>query len=107
MVLSADCAPFAYADFHRVFIRGRALAVACPKLDNAGSHLQKLAQIFGHAGLTGVTVVRMEVPCCAALTAMAREALRESGIHLPFREVILSRDGAVFEDSAGRAVAAV
>ena len=29
LLLSADCAPFAYAGFHRDFIKGHAVAVAC------------------------------------------------------------------------------
>lgn len=98
LVLAADCVPFAYPDFHRDFLRGRAVAVACPKLDNTGPYFQKLIQIFRSAGLKGVTVVRMEVPCCGGLSAMAKDALRESGAHLPLREVVIGRDGSIVED---------
>ena len=98
LLLSADCAPFAYAGFHRDFIKGHAVAVACPKLDNAGAHFQKLIQVFRQAGLRSVTVVRMEVPCCGGLTAMVSQALAESGSNLPVREVVIGRDGTVVED---------
>lgn len=95
LLLTADCVPFAYPDFHQKLLRGKAVAVACPKLDNAGAHFQKLIQIFREGGLAGVTVVRMEVPCCGGLSNMAAEALKESGAHIPYREVVIGRDGTV------------
>ncbi|GAB4258198.1 MAG: 4Fe-4S binding protein [Deferrisomatales bacterium] len=106
LVLSADCAPFAYADFHRDFLRGHAVAVACPKLDNAGAHFQKLIQVFRQGGLRSVTVVRMEVPCCGGLTAMASEAMIQSGADLPLREVVIGRDGTVVSEGPLRRAAA-
>jgi len=98
LLLTADCVPFAYPDFHRNLLRGHAVAVACPKLDNAGAHFQKLIQIFRQGGLKGVTVVRMEVPCCGGLSAMAKDALRESGADIPLREVVVGRDGSLVEE---------
>ncbi|MFU8856909.1 MAG: ATP-binding protein [Deferrisomatales bacterium] len=100
LLLTADCVPFALPDFHRRLLRGKAVAVACPKLDNAGAHFQKLIQVFREGGLKGVTVVRMEVPCCGGLSALATQALQESGADLPLREVVVSRDGTVLEEKA-------
>lgn len=105
LILAADCVPFAYADFHRDFLSGRTVAVACPKLDNAGAHFQKLIELFRRGGLRSVTVLRMEVPCCGGLSAMAAEALKESGANLPLREVIVGRDGAIQEDRESRIAA--
>jgi ferredoxin len=99
LLLAADCVPFAYPDFHRDFLRGRAVAVACPKLDNAGAHFQKLIQVFRQGGLKAVTVVRMEVPCCGGLSAMTKEALKESGAQIPLREIVVGRDGRVLEET--------
>lgn len=105
LVLVADCVPFAYPNFHRDFLRGNAVAVACPKLDNAGAHFQKLIQVFRQGGLRSVAVVRMEVPCCGGLTALATDALQESGADLPLREVVIGRDGAVRSEGPARAAA--
>lgn len=33
VVLAADCAAYAYGDFHQRFLTGKTLAIACPKLD--------------------------------------------------------------------------
>lgn len=106
LLLTADCVPFAYPDFHAVLLKGKAVAVACPKLDNTGPHFQKLVQVFRNAGLKGVTVVRMEVPCCGGLSAMAKDALRESGSNLPLREVVIGRDGTIVEDREAAAASA-
>lgn len=95
LVLTADCVPVAYPTFHRDFLKGRAIAVACPKLDNAGAHFQKLIQIFRDGGLKGVSVLRMDVPCCGGLSAMAAQALEESGATISAREIIFGRDGTV------------
>ncbi len=95
LLITADCVPFALAGFHRRFLKGRAVAVACPKLDNAGFHFQKLIQIFEQGGPSSVTILRMEVPCCGGLTGMVAEALREAGSQIPAREVVIGRDGTV------------
>ena len=33
MLLSADCVAYALGDFHRRYLKGKSLAIACPKLD--------------------------------------------------------------------------
>jgi NAD-dependent dihydropyrimidine dehydrogenase PreA subunit len=93
LLLTADCVPFAYGDFHRQFLSGHALAVACPKLDDTDAHLAKLAAIFRESGIKGVTVVRMEVPCCGGLTFLAEEALKLSGKVIPVTEVVIGVQG--------------
>jgi NAD-dependent dihydropyrimidine dehydrogenase PreA subunit len=98
LLVSADCAPFAYPNFHDHFLKGRAVAVACPKLDDTGAHYQKLIEVFRQGGLKAVTVARMEVPCCGGLTAMTTQALQESGADLPLREIIIGRDGSIVDE---------
>lgn len=100
LVLAADCVPFAYPNFHRDFLKGNAVAVACPKLDDAEAHYRKLVDVFKQGGLSAVTVVRMEVPCCGGLVGLASQALKDSGAGIPFREVVVGRDGSIVSDSA-------
>ena len=33
VVLAADCTAFAVGDFHNRYLKGKSLAIACPKLD--------------------------------------------------------------------------
>ena len=93
LLLVSDCVPFAYADFHRNFLSGKSVLVACPKLDDAQAHLDKLALILRRSTIKSITVVRMEVPCCSGLTAIARQALELSRKDIPLKEVIIGIRG--------------
>jgi len=96
LVILSTCAPVATADVHWRFIRGRAVAVGCPKLDDTEGYAEKLGAILSEPTIPKVTVVRMEVPCCGGLTAIAREAIRLSGrTDLAAEEVTISLDGDV------------
>ena len=89
----ADCVPFAYAGFHRDFIDGHALLVACPKLDDFQAHLQKLMEVLRQSAVKSLTVVHMEVPCCSGLVHMAGQAIQISGRDIPFREITIGIQG--------------
>ena len=94
MILAADCVPFACAGFHREFLgEGRALLVACPKLDDFPARKARLTAILKQAGIKSLTVVHMEVPCCSGLVSMARQALMESGSTIPLRDITISIRG--------------
>jgi ferredoxin len=93
LLLVSDCVPFAYADFHRDFLSGKSVLVACPKLDDAQAHLDKLALILRKSTIKSITVVRMEVPCCSGLTAIARQALKLSQKDIPLKEVVIGIRG--------------
>ena len=97
VVLAADCVPFAYANFHRDFIQGRSLLVACPKLDDFNAHLEKLTEILRQSDVRSLTVVYMEVPCCSGLVQMARRAIDASGKDIPLHEVTVGIKGDVLE----------
>ncbi len=95
LLLAADCVPFAYPDFHREFLTGKALLIACPKLDDYEAHLYKLTQIFKQSRPRNVTVLRMEVPCCGGLTHLASQAARDAGVDIPVKEVTIGVRGDV------------
>jgi ferredoxin len=97
LVVTADCSPVAYGDFHRRFLRGKALVLHCPKFGDQSFVLDKLADIFRDSGVTGVTVLRAEVPCCAGLTYAVHEAVRASGRDLRVREVVVGVEGQLRE----------
>lgn len=93
LMLAADCVPFAYAGFHHDLLKDHALLIACPKLDDAQAHLQKLTEILREAQVNSLTVVHMEVPCCFGLVQMARQALLASGKDIHFKEVTVGVRG--------------
>ena len=93
LVLTADCVPFAYAGFHQDFLKGRALLVACPKLDDFQAHQRKLTDILRQSEVKSLTVVHMEVPCCSGLVHMAKQAISASGKDIPINEVTVGTRG--------------
>lgn len=100
LVLAADCTAFSRADFHDRFLRGRALAIACPKLDSEpGGYVAKLTTIFSEAGLRSVQVLHMEVPCCYGLWEMARQAWIASGKSIPMRRTVLGTQSEIISDA--------
>lgn len=99
LLLVADCVPFAYADFHGRFLKGKPVAIACPKLDDAGAHANKLAQVIEASDINSLTVVHMEVPCCFGLVQIARQALDASGKDIDYHDVTISIDGKVKDEA--------
>jgi NAD-dependent dihydropyrimidine dehydrogenase PreA subunit len=95
LVLIADCVPFAYANVHADFIRDHSVLVACPKLDDAEAHLEKLTEILKAGDIRSLSVVHMEVPCCSGLAYIAREAMKRSGKDLPFKEITIGIKGQI------------
>jgi hypothetical protein len=93
LLLAADCAPFAYADFHRDFLNDRTLVIGCPKLDDGQVYLDKLTRMLQENDIKSLTVVRMEVPCCSGLVAIAQQALAASGKQIPFETVTIGIKG--------------
>jgi len=83
LLIAADCVPFAFADFHRKFLRRRALVVGCPKLDDVEAYRRKLTEIFRQNDIRMVEVVHMEVPCCFGLVRLVQLALKDSGKAIP------------------------
>jgi hypothetical protein len=95
LLIAADCVPFAYADFHKDYLAGKAVVIGCPKLDDNQFYLQKLTELFRNSSLKSITVMRMEVPCCGGIVMAARQALAASGKDIPFREVTVGIRGEI------------
>ena len=94
LVVSADCAAFAYGDFHRKFLKGKVLVIFCPKLDDdLESYVEKLAAVFRGNTVRSITIVRMEVPCCGGTSQIVEEALKRSGKNIIMKEYTISRQG--------------
>ena len=96
LVIMNTCGGLASADIHWRFLRGRSVVVGCPKLDRTEGYAEKIGAILSEPSIPKVLVVRMEVPCCGGLTAIAQEAVRLSGrTDLKLEEVTLALSGEV------------
>ena len=96
LLIAADCTAYAYAAFHRDFMRGKVTIVGCPKLDPV-DYSEKLTEIIRENEIKSVTIVRMEVPCCGGLEQAAKKALQASGKFIPWQVVTISLDGRIID----------
>ncbi|MBR3808565.1 MAG: 4Fe-4S dicluster domain-containing protein [Lachnospiraceae bacterium] len=94
LLVAADCAAYAYANFHNEFIHNRVTLIGCPKLDNV-DYSEKLTQIIAQNNVKSVTVIRMEVPCCGGIEYAVKQALQRSGKFIPWQVVTISTDGKI------------
>jgi hypothetical protein len=93
ILISADCVAFAMGSMHQDLLKNKALAIACPKLDDTTAYVDKLAHIFSANDIKSITVAIMEVPCCRGLDIMVREALAKSGKDIPLESIIIGING--------------
>ena len=90
VLLSADCVAHAVPDFQARFLKGKALAIACPKLDEGKDvYRDKIIAMIDTARINTLTVVMMEVPCCRGLLAIARDAASRAQRKVPLKAVIV------------------
>lgn len=101
VLIAADCVPVAMAGFHEALLAGRTVAIACPKLDDPGEIVEKLAAIFAGNAIRSITVARMEVPCCRVPQLVAMALGKAGRDDLDVREVTIGLDGQVQSDFSG------
>lgn len=99
LLLAADCAAFSVGDFHSRWLKGRTLAIACPKLDEGQDrYVDKLAVMIDEAMIDTLTVLRMHVPCCGGLVRLALEARDKASRNVPIKSVTVDPEGTVIEE---------
>jgi len=99
VLLVADCVPFAMADFHRDYLKGSSIAIACPKLDSAQEvYVDKIAALIDEAKINTLSVMIMQVPCCGGLLNIAQEGLAKAERKIPVKNVIVSLQGEVLSE---------
>lgn len=99
LLLAADCTAFAVGDFHGRFMRGRSLAIACPKLDvEMERYVEKLTAMIDTAHINTITVALMEVPCCGGLMGLVRQALERARRKVPVKLIVVSISGEVLSE---------
>jgi len=98
LLLAADCTAYALGGFHAEWLKGRSLAIACPKLDDGQEeYLVKLVALIDEARIRSLTVLIMQVPCCRGLAALAEEALARATRKIPMRVVTVGLRGEIVE----------
>ena len=94
LLVAADCSAFAAGEFHTAYLRGKILAIACPKLDSRqDEYRQKITAMIDQSKINSITAVIMEVPCCGGLLEIVTDALRKAGRKVPVKKIVLSLKG--------------
>jgi NAD-dependent dihydropyrimidine dehydrogenase PreA subunit len=96
LLLAADCVAYSLGNFHEHFLKGRTLAIACPKLDsNQEIYLGKLTALIDQAGLRSIKVMIMQVPCCRGLLNLVLEAAGRARRKIPISCTVVGIRGEI------------
>lgn len=99
LLLAADCTAFTTGDFHKDYLKGKTLAIACPKLDEGQKiYVEKLKSLIDEAKINTLTVMIMEVPCCTVLVNLAQKALQKASRKIPIKLIVMSIRGEVLRE---------
>ena len=99
VVLAADCVAYSLSDFHERFLKGKSLAIACPKLDEGHDvYVDKIRKMVEESKINTLTVIMMEVPCCRGLLQIAQAALQDAKRKVPLKAIIVSTRGDVISE---------
>ena len=94
LLVAADCAAYAYGNFHQEYMKNRITIIGCPKLDE-GDYSEKITAILKNNNIQSLTLVRMEVPCCSGIENSGKIALQNSGKLMNCQLVTISIDGRI------------
>ena len=99
VLLAADCVAFALGGFHNDYLKGKSLAIACPKLDQGQDvYVEKIKALIENAKINTLTVLIMQVPCCTGLVNLAMQALSSSARKVPVKSVVVSLQGEILSE---------
>jgi len=99
VLLAADCVAYALGDFHRDHLKGKSLAIACPKLDDGqDSYAEKVTALIDEAKINTLTVMIMQVPCCSGLLNLALRAAQTAKRKLPIKTIVVSLQGEILRE---------
>jgi len=99
LLLAADCVAYSMGNFHSNHLKGKSLAIACPKLDQGiDSYVNKLTEMIVNSKVNTITVMMMEVPCCGGLLHMVRTAQENASRKVPVKKMIVGIKGEVLQE---------
>ena len=99
VLLVADCVAYALGSFHQDYLKGKSIAIACPKLDEGQDvYQEKIKSWFEDAKINTLTVLIMQVPCCMGLLSIAKAALEESKRKVPLKSIVVSLQGEILSE---------
>jgi NAD-dependent dihydropyrimidine dehydrogenase PreA subunit len=99
LLMSADCVAYSVGGFHSKYLKGKSLAIACPKLDHGTEvYIEKLKALIDIAQVNTTTVMIMEVPCCGGLLQMVKSAVAGASRKVPVKLMIAGITGDILRE---------
>ena len=99
LLLSADCVAYSVGGFHSKYLKGKSLAIACPKLDHGMEiYTEKIKALIDVAKINTITVMIMEVPCCGGLLQMVKSAATAATRKVPVKLMIAGITGEILRE---------
>ena len=99
LVLAADCVAFSVGNFHSNWLKGKRLAIACPKLDSGlETYVEKIQSLIDEAKINTLTVMMMQVPCCGGLMQMVKMAAGQAERKVPVKKIIVGVEGDILSE---------
>ena len=99
VLLTADCVAYAMGGFHPEQLKGKSIAIACPKLDEGQDvYAAKIKSWLEDARINTLTVLIMQVPCCMGLLNLAQEAVQSSAVKVPIKAIVVSLQGEILSE---------
>ena len=97
--MAADCVAYSVGDFHKDYLKGKSIAIACPKLDEGQDiYVEKIASFIDDAKINTLTVMTMQVPCCAGLVSIAQQALQSAKRKIPVKSIVVNLQGGILSE---------
>ncbi len=99
VLLAADCVGYSLGGFHPEYLKGKSLAIACPKLDQGQEvYIEKIRSWMDDAKINTLTVLTMQVPCCSGLVYLAKEGAARAKRKVPIKNIIVSLQGDILRE---------
>jgi len=99
MVLAADCVAYSLPGFHQEYLKGKTLAIACPKLDQGSEiYIDKIKRLIDDAGINTLQLMIMQVPCCGGLLHIVQAAQAKAERIIPVKQTVVSIKGDILSE---------
>ncbi|WP_232300432.1 ATP-binding protein [Desulfonatronovibrio magnus] len=98
LLIAADCACAALPSLHQRLLPEKVIMLGCPKFDEVHDYIRRFVDILKQNQIKSITVLSMEVPCCAGLAHIVRQAIATVRQDIPFEEIKITRQGVTFTE---------
>jgi hypothetical protein len=99
VLLTADCVAYSLGGYHRDYLKGKSIGIACPKIDQGKDiYIQKIKSWIEDAKINTLTVMIMQVPCCGGLLQMAKQAAAQASRKIPLKYIVVGVQGNILQE---------